>query len=48
MYLDPENSLAVDYETYTLDIARSNKYDKARWHRSHRIRESFYIKDLSP
>ena len=48
MYMDPENNLPVDYETYTLDLIRSNKFDKPRWHRSHRIRESFYLDDLSP
>jgi len=48
MYMDPENSLPVDYETYTLDLVRSNKFGKPRWHRSHRIRESFDLEDLSP
>lgn len=50
IYLEPENLLPIDFETYSfdLDLANNKEGSEPEWKVHHSFRKTYGLKDLSP
>jgi sphingomyelin phosphodiesterase len=48
IYLEPENLLPVEYETWSFDLDKANKNGHPDWKLQYKYSETYDLKDLSP